>query len=179
MLDKAANVVMQPLTSQRGGHCLLHAEITLPYQFSVELQCLMFVRCRKVAAVNQPCSESCSNLFFTSLLFEHPNDGALTTGSSVRTRDSCCNKVSDQMREETAASGLPGGNTAKWTSPLAHIFILSHCHKPQCGPSLCRQSTHNLPMKRLGCSCELITRQVKLRKGQETLVAAQGSSHFK
>lgn len=36
-LGNAANVVMQPLTSQRGGHCLLHAEITLPYQFSVEL----------------------------------------------------------------------------------------------------------------------------------------------
>lgn len=65
----AANVFTQPLTSQRGGHCLLHTEITLPYQLAVEMKCLMFVWCRKVVAVNQACSESCSNLFFTNLSF--------------------------------------------------------------------------------------------------------------
>lgn len=94
----------------------------------------MFVCWRKVVAVNQACSESCSNLFFINLSFEHTNDGVLTTGSSAQARvsDSCCDAVflcvfKDQTREETAALTLAGGN--RWqkknlTSPLAstHVF---------------------------------------------------------
>lgn len=81
--DNAANIFLQPPTNQRGGHCLLHTEITFPYQLSVEIKCLMFVCCRKVAAVNQVRSESCFNLFFINLLFEHTNNGTLTTGSTT------------------------------------------------------------------------------------------------
>lgn len=64
MQDNAENTFTQPLTSRRGGHSLLHTEITFPYQPSVEKKCLMFVRPRKVEAVNQVRSESCRNLFF-------------------------------------------------------------------------------------------------------------------
>lgn len=93
VLNNAANIFLQPLTNQRGGHCLLHSEITFPYQLSVEIKCLMFVCCRKVVAVNQVRSESSINLFFINLLFEHTNNGTLTTGSTTwaRVSDSCCN----------------------------------------------------------------------------------------
>lgn len=70
ILDNAESILLLPLTSQRGGHCLLHTEITFPYQLPVEMKCLMFACCGKVAAVNQECSESCSNLFFISRSFE-------------------------------------------------------------------------------------------------------------
>lgn len=70
ILDNAENTLLLPLTSQRGGHCLLHTEITFPYQLPVEMKCLMFACCGKVAAVNQECSESCSDLFFINLSFE-------------------------------------------------------------------------------------------------------------
>ncbi len=130
--DNAANIFIQPLTSQRGGHCLLHTEITFPYQLSVEMKRLMFVCCRKVVAVNQVRSESCSNLFFINLSFEHTNDGALTTGSSAQARalDSCCDAVflcvfKDQTREETAAWTLAGSNATK--SDFTNDFD-SHFH---------------------------------------------------
>lgn len=70
ILDNAESILLLPLTSQRGGHCLLHTGITFPYQLPVEMKCLMFACCGKVAAVNQECSESCSNLFFISRSFE-------------------------------------------------------------------------------------------------------------
>lgn len=130
-MDNTANIFMRPLTSQRGGHCLLHTEITVPYQLSVEMKCLMPACCRKVVAVNQACSESCRNLFFMNLSFEHTNDGALTTGSSAQAgmSDSCCHAVflcvfKDQMREETAASALAGSSTTKcgFTSTIGSHF---------------------------------------------------------
>lgn len=95
MLHNAANIFLQPLTNRWGGHCLLHTEITLPYQLSVEIKCLMFVCCRKVVAVNQVRSESCINLFFINLLFEHTNKGTRTAGSTTwaRVLDSRCNAV--------------------------------------------------------------------------------------
>lgn len=109
MLDSTANVSLQPHTSWRGGHCLLHTEITLPYQLSVEMKCFMFVCCRRAMAVNQAQSESCTNLFFTALLLERTNDGGF---GRKQARDPCCNAVflsvyTDQIREETAALGLP------------------------------------------------------------------------
>lgn len=134
----AADVFMQPLTSQRGGHCLLHTEITLPYQLSAEMKCLMFVRCRKVVAVNQDCSESCSNLFFTNLPSQHTDRGAVTTGSSTRAGDSCSSAAflcvqKDQAGEETAASGLAGSSTTKTRLGLtfsgAHV-VLNHSSVP-------------------------------------------------
>lgn len=174
LLDNAANIFIQPLTSQRGGHCLLHTEITLPYQLSVEMKRLMFVCSRKVVAVNQGCSESCSNLSFINLSFEHTNDGALTTGSSAQARasDSCCDAVflcvfKDQMREETAASTLAGSSATKSDFAIAfdaHIHPLT-LNRAWFGPDLCRLSTHNLVVKGHSCSWELITRQDKLRKG--------------
>lgn len=139
MPDNAANIFMQPLTSWRGGHCLLHTEITFPYQLSVEMKCLMFVCWRKVVAVNQGRSESCSNLFFISLSFEHTNDGALTTGSSAQARvsDSWCDAVflcvfKERMREETSASTLAGSHTTKSDS---HFYFLT-LNGAWCGPAL-------------------------------------------
>lgn len=139
----AADVFMQPLTSQRGGHCLLHTEITLPYQLSVEMKCLMFGRCRKVVAVNQDCSESCSNLFFTNLPSQRTNDGAVTTGSSTRAGDSCSSaaflcvqKRPNGGGEETAAAGLAGERYDK-DPTRTHIFSHARCPKPHTWVPLC------------------------------------------
>lgn len=155
---------MQPLTSQRGGHCLLHIEITFPYQLYVEIKCWMFVCCRKVVAVNQVCSLSCSNLFFINLSFEHTNDGALTTGSKAQGVGfmlRCSISVRFQRANERGNSCIDFSKepyNKNLTS--THIFILSNWTK------LCaRLSTQILVVKGQSCSCELITRQDKLRKG--------------
>ena len=90
-------------------------------------------------AVNQGRSESCSNLFFISLSFEHTNDGALTTGSSAQAgvSDSWRDAVflcvfKERMGEETAASTLAGSHTTKSDS---HFYFLT-LNGARCGPAL-------------------------------------------
>lgn len=116
MLDNAANIFLQPLTNQRGGHCLFHTEITFPYQLSVEIQCLMFVCCRKVVAVNQVGSESFNlsiNLF--ALIMAFWQQEALC-GPECRIHVAMryfCTSSETKREGETAASILAGSNTTE------------------------------------------------------------------
>lgn len=79
----AGQCCLQPLISRRGGRCLLLAEITLPYQISVEMK---FVCLRTAVAGKQ----THTNLFFTGPSLEGPSNGGLA-GSGTQARDLCCN----------------------------------------------------------------------------------------